>query len=168
MIPSPTPVASSSGPQRTGKSAKGSRRYNPAKSTKKKDDDSEGEHEDGWDATLVEFQAKLHDLVYNGQPPGGLSPEVALAANIAKTVKEVLKRSVSRISCCILDHRFTDFAISATATPGHQGWRGKAHQECGGLPHRLAEGNRPSKAGLHSGPKRIEREEHEVGRLRKT
>ena len=158
MIPLPGPVASSSGLQRTRKDAKESRRHNPVKSAGKKDDNDEGEHEDGWGATLVQFQAKLHDLVRNGQPPGGLPPEMALVAKITKQMKEDLKRSVSRTFYCVLVHRFTNIAISATAAPGHQGWRRKTCSECGRLPHRPTKGNRPSGANLHPGPKRVERE----------
>ena len=64
-------------------------RHNPVKSTRKDDSDG-GEHEDGWDVALAQFQTKLHDIIRSGQPPGGLSPEMALAARIAKSVKEVL------------------------------------------------------------------------------
>ena len=106
---------------------------------------------------LVQFRAKLHDIVRSGQPAGGLSPEVALAAKIIKAVKEDLKRSVSRIFYCILVHRFTDFAIPATATPGHQGWRGKTHPECGGLLYLAPEGDPPGKANSYPGSARIER-----------
>lgn len=119
MIPLPGPVASSSGPQRTRKDARGARKHNPVKSTREKDDNDEGEHEDGWGATLVQFQAKLHDLVRNGQPSGGLPPEMALVAKITKIMKEDLKRSVSHTFYCVLVHHFTDLAISATAAPGH-------------------------------------------------
>jgi len=155
MIPLPTPVASSSGPQRTGKCAKGSRKYNPVKTTKRKGDSDEVEHEDGWDVTLVRFRAKLHDIVRDGQPSGGLSPETALAARITKSIKEDLKRSVSCIFYCVPVHRFTDSAIPATAIPGYQSWRWKTPPECGGLPRMPAEGSRPSGANSHSGPRRI-------------
>jgi len=156
MVSLPAPVASSSGPQRTSKRAKGSGRHNPVKSTRKQDDPDEGEHDDGWDLTLVRFQAKLHDLVRDGQPPGGLSPEMALAAKIVKLAKEDLKRSVSHIFYCVLVHHFTNFATPATATPGHQGWRRKTPPECGGLPHRPTGGNAPGGTNSHSGPRRIE------------
>ena len=152
MVPLPAPIASSSGPQRTGKHANGSRKRNPVKSTK---DSDEGEN--GWDATLVQFQAKLSDIVHNGQPSGGLSPEMALAAKITKTVKEDLKRSVSGIFYCVLVHRFTDSAISATATPGRQGRRGRTPPECGGLPHWAAGGNHPSEVGFQPGSRQIEK-----------
>ena len=155
MITLPAPVASSSGPQRTGTRAMGSRKHNPVKSTKKKEDSDEGE--DDWDAILVQFQVKLHDIVHNGQPSGGLSPEMALAANIAKTVKEDLKRSVSRIFYCILVHRFTDSAISATATPGRQGRRGRTPPECGRLPRGAAGGNHPREADFQPGSRQIEK-----------
>jgi type II secretory pathway component PulJ len=85
MIPSSRPRRlvfwSSNGPERR---AKESRKYNPVKSTRKRTIPDEDEHEDGWDATLVRFQDKLHDIVHNGQPPGGLSPEMALAAKITQ------------------------------------------------------------------------------------
>lgn len=104
-------------------------RHNPVKSTKKDDSDG-GEHEDGWDVALAQFQAKLHDIIRSGQPPGGLSPEMALAARIAKSVKEDLKRSVSHIFYCVPVHHFTVFAILATAAPGHQSWRRETLPEC--------------------------------------
>jgi hypothetical protein len=147
---------------------KESRRYDPVKSSTKKVDSDEDEHEDGWDVTLVKFRAKIRNIVRNGQPPGGLSPETALAAKILEIVKDDLKRSVSRIFYCVLVHRFTNSAILATATPGHQGWRGKTPAECGGLPHQPTEGDPPGKANPHSGPGQIVRERYEVGRLRKT
>jgi len=158
VIPLPDPVASSSGPQRTRKDAKGSRKHNPVKSARKEDDNDEGEYEDGWDATLVQFQAKLHDFVRDGQPSGGLPPEMALVAKITKLLKEDLERSVSRTFYCVLIHRFTNLVISATAAPGHQIWRRKTPSECGGLPRRPTEGSRPSRANLHPGRKRVERE----------
>jgi len=158
VIPLPDPVASSSGPQRTRKDAKGSRKHNPVKSTRKKDDNNEGEHEDGWGATLVQFQAKLHDFVRDGQPSGGLPPEMALVAKITKKIKEDLEQSVSHTFYCVLVHHFTNLAISATAAPGHQIWRRKTPSECGGLSHRPTEGNSPSRANLHPGPNRVGRE----------
>ena len=145
-----------------------SRKYNPVRPTKKNGDSDEGKLENGWDAALTQFRAKLHDIVRSGQPSGGLSPEMALAAKIAHTVKEDLKRSVSRIFYCVLVHHFTDFAISATAAPGHQSWRGKAPPECGGLLCRPPEGDPPGKADPHSGSTRIERGQYEGGHLRKT
>ena len=152
MVPLPAPVASSSGPQRTEKHTK--RKYNPVKSTK-----DSGEGENGWDTILVQFQVKLHGIVHNGQPSGGLSPETELADNIVKTVKEDLKRSVSRIFYCVLVHRFTDSAISATATPGRQGRRGRTPPACGRLPHGAAGGNHPreAEAGFQPGPRQIEK-----------
>jgi len=67
------------------------RRYDPIKSAKKADSRS-----DGWDQALARFRAELDTLynTYNGQPSGGLVPEMALAT-INKFVKEDLKRSVS-------------------------------------------------------------------------
>ena len=152
MITLPAPVASSSGPQRTGKHAKGSRKRNPVKSTK---DSDEGEN--GWDAILVQFQAKLQDIVRNGQPSGGLSPEMALAAKIAKAAKEDLKRSVSRVFYCVLVHRLTDSAILATATPGRQGRRGRTPPGCGRLLHWAAGGNHPREADFQPGSRQIEK-----------
>ena len=152
MVPLPAPIASSSGPQRTGKHTKGSRKHNPVKSTK---DSDEGEN--GWDTILVQFQVKLHDIVHNGQPPGGLSPETALAAKISKTAKEDLKRSVSRIFYCVLVHRLTDSATSATATPGRQSRRGRTPPECGRLPHGAAGGNHPREAGFQPGSRQIKK-----------
>jgi len=98
---------------------KESRRHNPVKSTRKKDKDDEGENEDGWDATLVQFRAKLPNLVRDEQRAGWLSLEMSLAVRIANTIKEDLERSVSHIFYCVLVHRFTDFAIPTTAAPGH-------------------------------------------------
>jgi hypothetical protein len=91
----PAPVASSSGPKRTGNINKEERKYNPmgsSKRTKASDNDRE---ESGWDAALARFQVRLNELVFNGQPPGGLLPETALAAKTIKSIKEELKRSVS-------------------------------------------------------------------------
>ena len=93
--PAPTPVASSSGPQRTRQSTREGRRFDPVRSTKKP-----SPKKDGWEKTLVRFRAKLDaelDVIRNvhdGQPSGGLVPEMALAIT-NKIVKENLKRSVS-------------------------------------------------------------------------
>lgn len=61
---------------------------------KKKKDSDEGE---GWDVTLVRFRDNLGKLIFDRQPPEKLSPELVLAAEITKLVKEDLERSVSRI-----------------------------------------------------------------------
>ena len=68
---------------------------------------------DGWERTLVRFRAKLDaELdalrnVHDGQPSGGIVPEMALAtAN--KLTKEDLKRSVSGFFYCVFVHRFAN------------------------------------------------------------
>jgi hypothetical protein len=156
VVSLPLPVVSSSGPQRAGKRAKETR-YDPVKSTTKEVGFGEGEHEDGWDAIFVRFQAKLRNMVRNRQPPGGLSFEMALVANLQESMEEDLKRSVSRIFYCVLVHRPIDSAILATAIPEHQGRRGKTPPECGGLPHQPTEGNPPSETNPHPGQRQIER-----------
>ena len=136
---SPSSVASTSGPQRTSQNAKGKRRYNPRRSTRRKKDVDEEDQEDGWDVTLAHFRDKLNEIVYNGQPSGGLSPETALVAKIVALVKADLKRSVSRAFYCVLARHLTNPAILATAAPEHQSWRGNTPQGRGGVPHRGTE-----------------------------
>jgi len=115
---------------------------------------------------LVQFRAKLHDIVYSEQPAGGLSPEMALTkTKIA--MEEELKQSVSCIFYCVPIRRFTDVFVLATATRGHQGWRGETPQGPGGLSHRLTEGDPPSKASSCPKSRQIERDQHKDGRLRK-
>ena len=93
--PTPTPVASASGPQRTRQSVREGRRFDPVRSTKKP-----SSKKDGWEQTLVRFRAELDAEfdplrnVHDGQPSGGLVPEMALAI-VHKLAKENLKRSVS-------------------------------------------------------------------------
>ena len=109
--PSPTPVASSSGPQRTRQPTREGRRFDPVRSTKKPSPKKEG-----WEKTLVRFRAKLDaELdtlrnVHDGQPSGGLVPEMALAMT-NKIVKENLKRSVSGFFYCVFVHHFTNLSI---------------------------------------------------------
>jgi len=157
-IPIPTPVTSPSGPQRTGKHFKESRKYSPVRSTNRKADYGKVEHEDGWDVALVQFQAKLHDIVHSVQPAGGLSPELVLAARTKNTMEEELKRSVSCVFYCVPVRRFTDVTVLATATPGCQGWRGEAPQGSRGISHRHTEGDPPSKASSCPESRRIERD----------
>jgi len=66
---------------------------------------------DGWNQTLVRFQAQFDTLytVQNGQPSGGLVPEMALA-EVDKFVKEDLKRSVSGFFYCVSVHHFTNLS----------------------------------------------------------
>ena len=71
---------------------------------------------------LVHLWTKLDEIVLDGQPSGGSSPEKALIANITKLVKDELKRSVSCIFYCVLVRLFTNFVILATAAPAYQGW----------------------------------------------
>ena len=89
----PSPVVPSSGPQRTRRNAKGKRR----KTLTYKKAIDESEEGDGWDAALIRFQANVIETVFDGQAPGELPPEMALAASIAKILKDELKRSVSHI-----------------------------------------------------------------------
>ena len=65
--------------------------------------------EDGWDKTLVRFRAEFDTQysVHNGQPSGGLVPEMALA-KVTKFVKEDLKRSVSGFFYWVFAHHFTN------------------------------------------------------------
>jgi len=163
-IPIPTPIVSSSGPQRTGKHAKGLRKYNPVKLSNRRNYD-EDEHEDGWDVALAQFQAKLHDIVHSGQPTVGLSPEMALAAKTRIAMEEELKRSVSCIFYCVPVRRFTDVFVLAAATPEHQGWRGETPQGHGGLSHRPTKGDIPIKASSRPESGWIGRDQHKDGRL---
>ena len=66
---------------------------------------------DGWNQTLIRFQARFNTLysVQNGQPSGGLVPEMALAET-DKFVKEDLKQSVSGFFYCVIVHRFTNLS----------------------------------------------------------
>ena len=107
MIP-PAPVASSSGVQRTRQSTREGRRYYPIKTAKKKAESKI----DGWDQTLVRFQAEFDTLysVHYGQPSGGLVPAKALA-KINEFMKEDLKRSVSSFFYCVFVHHFTNLSI---------------------------------------------------------
>lgn len=164
MISLPLPVAPSSGPKRAGKRAK-ERRYDPVKSTTNEVGFDEDDRGDGWGAVFVRFQAKLRNMVRNGQPPEGLSPEIALVAKLQEAMEEDLKQSVSRIFYCVLVHHPIDSVTLATAIPGHQGRRGKTPPKCGGLPYQPTEGNPPSETNQHPGPRQIEREQHENCRL---
>ena len=50
---------------------------------------------EGWDQALVRFRGQFGVfLVLDGQPPGGLTPEMALA-QVYKIIKDDLKNSVS-------------------------------------------------------------------------
>ena len=88
-------------PQRTRQSAREGRKYNPVKPTKKPI-----LKRDGWDKTLARFRTKLDakfDTLQNvrdGQPSGGLVPEMALA-EVDRMMKEDLKRSVSGFLYCV-------------------------------------------------------------------
>ena len=99
----PAPAASSTGPQRTKQTTKSSRKREFEKMVASK--------KEGWDLTLVRFQGQLGvSLALDGQLPGGLTPEMALA-NIYKIVKGDLKNSVSGFFYWILVHRFTNLSI---------------------------------------------------------
>ena len=105
--PHPAPVASSSGPERTKKSARAGRRYDPVRTAEKV-----AARKAGWDQTLPRFRARLHDSLQSarsGQPSGGFVPAMALA-NIDKLVKEDLEQSVSGFFYCVLVHRFTNLS----------------------------------------------------------
>ena len=106
--PLPPPVASSSGPTRTRRSAREGRKYDPIRAAEKA-----ATKREGWDLALPRFRTRLHEDLYtvqNGQPSGGLVPAMALAT-IDKLVKEDLKRSVSGFFYCVLVHRFTNLSI---------------------------------------------------------
>lgn len=93
--------------------------------------------------TLAHFRAKVNEIVYNGQPTGGLSPEAALVAKITALVKADLKRWVSRIVYCVIGRHFTNPVILATAPPEYQGWRRVTPAGRGGISHRDTEGTPP-------------------------
>ena len=63
--------------------------------------------------TLTHFRARVRNIVFDEQPPGGFLPEKALAAKIMVLAKEELKRSVSRI--------FTAFSPPISLIP--QSWQ---------------------------------------------
>ena len=89
------------------KSAKGRRRYSPIESAEKA-----ALKKEGWDQTLARFRVQLDDTlngVRNGQPSGGLVPEMALA-KIEQLVKDDLKQSVSGFFYCVLVHHFTNLS----------------------------------------------------------
>ena len=77
--------------------------------SKKADSEDDDSGKADWDRTLVRFRAELDTLysVHNGQPSGGLVPEVALA-KVNELVKEDIKRSVSGSFYCVLVHHFTN------------------------------------------------------------
>ena len=102
----PAPLASSSGSKRTKQPATGRRRYNPIKSAKRKADSK-----NDWNLALVRFQDHFDTLysVQNGQPSGGLVPEMALA-EINKFTKDDLKRSVSNGFYCVFVHHFANLS----------------------------------------------------------
>jgi len=104
--PLAAPLASSSGSKRTKKPAAGRRRYDPIKSAKRKADSK-----NDWNLALVRFQDHFDTLysVQNGQPSGGLVPEMALA-EVHKFVKDDLKRSVSNDFYCVFFHHFTNLS----------------------------------------------------------
>jgi len=109
-IPFPAPIASSSGPTRTVKSAKGRRRYTPIEAAERA-----AERKEGWDQTLTRFRDQLNDTLYsvhNGQPSGGLVPEMALA-RLDELIKDDLKRSVSVFFTAL------SFIISLIRQPGN-------------------------------------------------
>ena len=107
--PAPTPVTSSSGPQRTRQSTREGRRFDPVRSTKP------SPKKVSWEQTLIRFRAKvdaeLETLrnVHDGQPSGGIVPEMALA-NVNKIMKEDLKRTVSGFFYCVFVHHFTNLS----------------------------------------------------------
>ena len=68
---------------------------------------------------LVCFETRLSKIIFNGRLHEAVSPETVLAAEITKTVKDELKRSVSCIFYCVRARRSTNFAIPATATPSY-------------------------------------------------
>ena len=122
--PLPPPVASSSGPKRTGQHARGARRHNPIRATKKVDPANPPKKanpikstkkidprndEEGWLRTLARFRGEFDALysVQDGHPPGGLVPETAFAET-NKFIKEDLKQSVSCSFYCVLAHHFTN------------------------------------------------------------
>ena len=120
--PAPTPVTSSSGPQRTRQSTREGRRFDPVRSTKP------SPKKVSWEQTLVRFRAKVDaelDTLRNGQPSGGIVPEMALA-NVNKMVKEDLKRSVSGFFLLRFRSSFHQFVNLATAAPELQSRRGNA------------------------------------------
>ena len=103
-------MPSSSGPTRANISAREGRRYSPLRSAKKKAKfDS-----DDWSRTFARFRAGLNALylVHNGQPSGGVEPEVVLA-EVDRLVKDDLKQSVSNFFYCVF------FVISLICQPGN-------------------------------------------------
>jgi len=104
--PFAAPPASSSGSKRTRRPTTGRRRYDPIKSAKKKVDSK-----NDWNLALVRFQDHFDTLysVQNGQPSGGLVPEMALA-DVNKFTKDDLKRSVSNDFYCVFFHHFANLS----------------------------------------------------------
>lgn len=147
------PVPSSSGPRCR---LKWGRHNPPVKPTKRKNEkgSDNGEYEGWWDTALVRFQTKLNHTVLSKQPPGRSSFEMALAAKIAKLVKEELKRSVGRIFYRVFAPHFTNSVILITAAPGYQSRRRKTRKGRGGTPYRCAGRNCPN---FHHEPRQIGR-----------
>ena len=83
----PALAASSTGPQWTKQTKKTPR--------KRKFEKTVALEKEGWGLTLVRFRGQLDvSLVLDGQLPGGLTPEMALA-QIYKFIKDDLKNTVS-------------------------------------------------------------------------
>ena len=97
-------------------------KYDPFEFSDEQDEEGEDEDEEGWDVALVHLWTGLDEIVLNGQPSGGSSPEKALIAKTTKLARDELKRSVSCIFYCVVVRLFTNYVILATATPAHQGW----------------------------------------------
>ena len=96
----PTPVASSSGPQRTVQPAREARRHDPVKLAEKVNPKQDRE---GWDQTLARFQTEFD--AQRKRHSGPLEPAMALAM-IEKIIKGDLKRSVSCSFYCVFAHHF--------------------------------------------------------------
>ena len=99
------PAASSTGPQRRRRTGGPSRKPTAQEKASLK--------KEGWSQTLVRFQAQFEAFLDgpDGQPAGGLTPEMALA-QVSKIAKDDLKNTVSGF--------FTGFSfiVSLICQPG--------------------------------------------------
>ena len=81
------PATLSTGPQRTRRTGR--------KSRKRTSEERAALKKEAWDQTLARFRGQLEVFIFlDGQPPGGLTPEMALA-QVFQIVKDDLKNSVS-------------------------------------------------------------------------
>ena len=121
-IDPPAPAAPSTGPQRTRRTGRKSRRRTAEEKAALK--------KEAWDDTLARFRGQLQVFfVLDGQPPGGLTPEMALA-QVFQIAKDDLKNSVSGVFYWILVHHFTNLSTWRQPLHGSKTGEGKRGPRC--------------------------------------